>query len=71
MVDAADHLVRRRPAQVLEVEPRRQHVLQRPVVQALGEVPALPLLEVHELVEEARAVLQQPADRRQPRPLDP
>ena len=52
------------PSQILEVESRRQHVLQRAVVQPLRELSPLAILEVHEVVEQAGAVLQQPADRR-------
>ena len=71
MVDTADRLISGLPVQVVEVEPRRQHVLQRPVVQALGEVAAFPLLQVHELVEQAVRSSSSPPIARHAGPLDP
>jgi hypothetical protein len=70
VIDAIHRLGGVSSGHVLEVESRRQHVLQRPVVQALGEAATLTLFQVHEPVEQVGAVLEQPSDRGQPGPLD-
>jgi hypothetical protein len=58
-------------AGLIEVLPGGEHVLQRTVVQVLGESAALPPLDVAQLGQEVRAVLHERADGAHPRPLDP
>ena len=58
-------------AGVLEVMPRPQQVLQRAVVQTLGEHPALAILGAHQLPDQVGAILEQVTDRQHPRALNP
>ena len=58
-------------AGVLQVHPRRQDVLQRAVMQVLGQGAALGFGDRHQFGEQLGAVGDQPLDRQQPGPLDP
>ena len=57
-------------AGVLEIEARGEDVLQRAVVQVLGEGAMFPLGDGHQLPGQARSVASQTGDGRHPRPLD-
>ena len=56
---------------VLEVMPRPQQVLQRAVVELLGERPALAILGAHQLPDQIGAIFEQVTDPQHARALDP
>ena len=60
-VGSLERGMRRRLGDLLELMARREEILERVVVERLGEDPALPLLRLERVGEEARALLCEPA----------
>ena len=56
MVKTVQRIVGISLAQILEIEPRPEDVLQRAVVQVLGQAAPLTLLDAHQLSQQARSV---------------